>query len=207
MQADPALVPVLGPEWAKFQDFPGSETVAKLLTKMRDHTMPWLSDTPVDTAMDPQRLMAENQQLKQQLGMATQALNTKAIEQKGKLQIAQVQEDAETQRARAANETKITVAALTGKFETLANAMQLFLEERARLGEQTSDAMQNALDRLQETRMATADQGQAALDRAHEAAMGAADHASAMAQIAATPPPGNGNGQPPPQTPQQNGGL
>jgi hypothetical protein len=200
MQADPQLVPVLGPEWAAFQDFPGSDTVAKLLTKMRDHLMPWLSDQP-QNQLDPQKLMAENQQLKQHLGMATQALSTKQVEQQGKLQVTKIQEDAETQRAREANETKLAVAAIGAKVESLSNLMQVFMEERARLGSQASDAMQGALDRLHEATLATGDQTQAALDRMHEVTMASGDHQSAMQQIAAQPPaagPAGGNGQPPP---------
>jgi len=206
MQADPSLVPVLGPEWAKFQDFPGSDTVAKLLTKMRDHTMPWLSDNPQGAAMDPQRLMAENQALKQQLGQAGQLLNSKVMEQRGKLEVTKYQEDAETQRAREANETKITVAALGSKVETLTNLMQLFMEERARLGSQASDAMQSALDRLHEGQMAAGDAQQAALQRSHDALMASGQQQATMQQdaqqqgadaaLAAIPPvgPGGPNG-------------
>jgi hypothetical protein len=208
MQADPALVPVLGPEWAKFQDFPGSDTIAKLLTKMRDHMMPWLSDQPMAAAMDPQKLMAENQQLKQQLGLAGQTLQTKQIEQQGKLQVTRMQEDAETQRAREANETKITVAALGSKVESLSNLMQLFMEERGRLGSQAHEATQSALDRTQEGQMAGGDALQAALQRRHDATMASGQQQATMQQAvppgapAGGPPvpptgPGEGNGQPP----------
>jgi hypothetical protein len=185
MQADPQLVPVLGPEWAKFQDFPGHETVAKLLTKMRDHTMPWLSDTPVQDQADPQKLLAENQQLKQHLGAATQAIQTKAVEQQGKLAVTRVQEDAETQRAREANETKLAVAALGSKVESLTNLMSLFMEERARLGSQLNDASQAALDRAHEASLAVGDQG-------HEASMAAGDQQSTLQQAMLPQPPGGG---------------
>lgn len=175
MQSDPALVPILGPEWAKFQDFPGADTVSKLLTKMRDHTMPWLSDTPQGAAaMDPQKLQAENMMLKQQLQKAGMVISTKQVEQQGKVQVATIQETAETERNRADNETKITVAALTSKVETLQNMMQLFFEERARLGTQAADARQ------------------AGLDRAHDAAMATGDHVATMQQgVAALQPAPN----------------
>lgn len=201
MQADPSLVPVLGPEWAKFQDFPGAETVAKLLTKMRDHTMPWLSDTPVNAAMDPHKLMAENQQLKQQLTLAGQTIQTKQIEQQGKLHVTQVQEDAETQRAREANETKITVAALGSKVESLQNMMQLFFEERSRLGQQANDTMQAALDRRHEASMASGQQLGALQQQ-----VAAPSEPPPGASPAGPPSPNGGNPNMPPPVPPLTGG-
>jgi hypothetical protein len=117
--------------------------------------------------------------------MAGKTLETKQIEQQGKLAITKMQEDAETQRSRDANETKITVAALGSKVESLTNLMQLFMEERARLGGQASDAMQAALDRSHEGQMAHGDAMQAALQRRHDASM-----ASGQQQAAMPPPPG-----------------
>ena len=168
MQAEPTLVPLLGPEWAKFQDFPGSDVVADLLTKYRDHMMPWLAPPPAGPPPpDPQMLQQQIQQLQGQLQAATQALQTKQVEQQGKLQITQVQEQAETQRAREANETKMAVAAISAKVEQLTTMLSLFFEERSRLGAQTHDAVK------------------AGLQRAHEALMGSAEHQAALAQTQA----------------------
>jgi hypothetical protein len=168
LQAEPGLISVVGPEWARFQDFPGSKKLAELLQKNRDHQMPWLADNPQAAMMDPQRLASENQVLKQQLGQAMQAIQSKQIEKQaelqGKFQIAGMQESAETQRAREANETKLAVAALTSKVETLQTMLSIFADERARLGTQGHDA------------------GIAALDRAHEVAMAGLDHGAALTQ-------------------------
>jgi hypothetical protein len=119
-----------------------------------------------------------------------------------------MQEDAETQRAREANETKITVAALGSKVESLSNLMQLFMEERGRLGSQAHEATQSALDRTQEGQMAGGDALQAALQRRHDATMASGQQQATMQQAvppgapAGGPPvpptgPGEGNGQPP----------
>jgi|SRR5262245_29255775 len=168
MQAEPQLVPLLGPEWARFQDFPGHDTVAALLTKFREHLMPWL-DEPPGGAPDPKQLAVENAMLKQQLAMAAKTVEGKVIEQKGKLAVTRVQEQAETERARAANETKLAVAALESKVETLQNMLQIFFEERGRLGTQVHDAVQ------------------AGLDRGHDALMASGEHQAAMTQLQAAP--------------------
>jgi hypothetical protein len=106
------------------------------------------------------KVQAENQQLKQQLQQAGQIIQTKQVETQGKIAVTQIQEQAETARDRAANETKIAVAELGAKVDRLS----LFLEERARLGIQGNDNQQ------------------AGLDRAHEAAMASGDHQAQMAQ-------------------------
>jgi hypothetical protein len=185
MQSDPQLVPILGPEWARFQDFPGADSVARLLTKMRDHTMPWLSDQ--QQPMDPQRLAAENQQLKAMLQQASQEKAGKVIENQGKAAIAQIQETAETQRAREANETKLAVAALGAKFETLANAMNLFMEERARLGSQQHDALMASGQHQSDAMLAE-------LDNSHSLEQGAQSGEQALVQGAQPPPPAPTNG-------------
>jgi len=163
MQSDPALVPVLGPEWARFQDFPGAKQVADLLKKMRDHAMPWLSDDPQQT--DPGRLMAENQTLKQQLAEASKIIEQKQIEAIAKYKTAEMQESAESQRAAADREVKLAVAEIQAKVDR----MELFLEERARLGVQAHEVAQASLDRSHEA--AQADQA-----RAHELASGSVEH-------------------------------
>src|SRR4030095_8259538 len=137
MQADPQLVPVLGPEWARFQDFPGAKQVQKVLQKWRDHTMPFLAEHPEQQQDDPERLKAENAQLKEQLTAAAKMIETKQIEQDGKYKTAEMQEQYESDRAAADREVKLAVAELGAKIDRLT----LFYEERARLGLETAEAV------------------------------------------------------------------
>jgi hypothetical protein len=158
LQADPQMMQIIGPEYFRQKGESWSEPVADLLERNRDHAMPWLSKNPQQ--VDPMKIQAENQQLKQQLQQAGQIIQTKQVETQGKLAITKIQEEAETDRDRAANETKIAVAELGAKVDRLT----LFLEERARLGVQANDNQQ------------------AAADRAHAAAMASGDHQSELAQ-------------------------
>lgn len=135
-----------------------------------------------------QQLMQENQALKQQLGQAAKAIQGKQVEkqaeQQGKLQIATLQESAETQRNRENNETRLAVAELGAKVDRLA----LFFEERERLGVHDHDRRLAAADAGHEEHMA---------DLAHRQALtvGAQQHAQgleAQQQQAALEPPAEG---------------
>ncbi len=159
LQSDPQMMMIVGPEYFKYRGEPWAEHVGALLDEQRKHAMPWLYD---DGQQQPnvQQLQAENQQLKSMLSQAAQEKAGKVIEQQGKAQITMIQESAETQRAQAANETKIAVAELVAKVDRL----QLFLEERARLGVQQHEA------------------SMASQQNAHDAAMAQGDHQAALVQ-------------------------
>jgi Phage P22-like portal protein len=120
-------------------------------------------------------LQAQVQQLTQLLQQAQQAAQGKQGELQSKQQIALLQEQGDTARAREANETKLAVAALTAKYETLQHAMQLFAEERARLGAQAHERASDAVAAAQELRLETHAQR-------HEAALSVAEAAHARAE-------------------------
>jgi hypothetical protein len=120
-------------------------------------------------------LQAQVQQLTQALQQAQQAAQGKAGELQSKQQIALLQEQGDSQRAHEANETKLAVAALSAKYETLQNAMRLFAEERARVGTQQHELAADAVAAAHEVRMA-------AQGHAHEAALGAAEARHAVRQ-------------------------
>jgi len=183
LQADPQMMQVIGPEYFRQRGEPWAEPVADLLEKNRNHAMPWLApQNQQDAVSVASRLQAENQLLKQQLQQATQIIQTKQIEAQGKMQVATIQEYADTQRNRADNETKIAVAEISSKSKDAA----LFYEERARLGIQANDNQQAAMDRAHEAAMASGDHQAATqqADQAHQQAMQQADqaHAQAVAQ-------------------------
>lgn len=91
----------------------------------------------------PPALMAAQQkiqELTQQLQQAGQMIQTKQIEQQGKMAVVQVQEQAETQRAAYDREVKLAVAEIAAQTKQALQDMALFYEERARLGAQLHDA-------------------------------------------------------------------
>lgn len=184
MQAEPTLIPIIGPIYFKFRDGPGMREIADLLEKMRDNQFPFLKNE--DQQGDPQQELAQlkqtNELMKGMLEQAKQAIQTKHIETQGKIQaveaanqgkvqLAQLQEAAEDRRNRENNETKITVAELGAKIDR----MMLFYEERARLGAQDHEQAMRAADVQHEMRMGSA-------NAAQDASMLGQQHAQALEQ-------------------------
>lgn len=187
LQADPALMPILGPEWLRFKSFPGAKKLADMLEKMRDHTFPFLKAD--GTAMDPAQLAQENAMLKQQLAEAAKAIETDAVKAHSQQVIAAGKDATNVELHRMDNETKIAVAELGAKVDRIT----LFLEERARLGIQDHEAAQAEHDRAHDTGLAAQDH-QNALDQQDQAHAQTMDQQAQAAALAPEPAPSNGSG-------------
>jgi hypothetical protein len=116
-------------------------------------------------------LQAENQQLKSVLQQAATEKQSKVVEIQGKYAIAQMQEQHEDQRAAMDREVKLAVAELGAKVDR----MQLFIEERERVGAH----IQAALDRVNTAL-------EASKDRAHDVVMARQGHQHALEPNRAT---------------------
>lgn len=177
LQAVPAMLPVIGPEYFRYRGEPWAQQVAKLLEKERDHSMPWLSDKKPDA--DPNALAAENAALKQQLQQAAQIIQAKAVEkqadQESKLKVTAIQESAENERNRQDNETKITVAAIAGFAKEMADFRAFMAQQIERLGSQQHESAEAAAAREHEAALTASGQ-------AHDAALGAQGHAQSLEQ-------------------------
>lgn len=73
LQAAPQLLPLLGPVYFKFRDFPGSQEISDLLKKMRSKEFPGLDETEDgDPRVQLQQLQGQMQAMQQQLQQAEQ---------------------------------------------------------------------------------------------------------------------------------------
>lgn len=126
LQARPELLPVLGPLWAKFQDFPGSQEFTKLLLKMRAMTYPGLDDeqTPEQAMAENFQLKQQMQQMQQQMQMMDQALQTKQVEQQATLQKAEMDNQVKVQTTQMNNETQLAIAALKAEMDQIREAIK-----------------------------------------------------------------------------------
>lgn len=173
--------------------------------EMADIIDPKDQNDPQHAAQMAQHLQQENQQLKGALQEAAMEKHAKLLELQSREKIAGMEiaskekiSDADRQAAAADREVKITVAELSAKVKDL----QLFMEERARLGVQAHDAEQAGLDRQHEIVQAEVEHQQAkdAAAQAHDHQLEQGDQAQAGAlqqqQQAAdlAPPPTNGAG-------------
>ncbi len=109
VQQSPQLMTILGPMWARMQDWPEAEKVSKLLLAMAPPQIQALENSDVDI---PPQLMAQMQQMKQQLdqahqqmqqmqqalGAAHQEIQTLGAGIQKDLQIAQIREQGATER-------------------------------------------------------------------------------------------------------------
>jgi len=91
----PELVPLIGPTYFNFRDFPGAQEVAEVLTKMRDQQYPFLQENEGEMPSPAQMYnmlrqgKQENDQLKQALQKLQQEIATKQAQQQASIQNAE----------------------------------------------------------------------------------------------------------------------
>lgn len=119
VQAFPQVFTIIGDKLVRNMDWPGAEEIAERLYKAMIQNMPSLADD--DESGGPEgQLMQVKQQLavltqqhqltSQQLQEATQIIQTKQVEQQGKIQIAQMQETTKASVVKMQEATKLAVA-------------------------------------------------------------------------------------------------
>ncbi len=178
MEADPQLLPILGPSWASFQDFPGAHAVSLALKKWQSHVAPWMSDE------GQQNAAAQLQQVQQQLQQLTQSaqqmkhdLDTDAAKHAAQVQIEQAKAAMQVELQKMKDATQIEVARITAAKEGMI-ADREAAEERLATGLKIlADAEKARMDRGHEAT-------QSQLDRQHEIATTGLEHGAAVAASA-----------------------
>lgn len=208
LESSPQLMPLIGPTYFKFRDFPGSKEIAELLKKMRAQQFPFLEEKDGEQP-DAQQLQATVQQLQQQLQQAQQQLQqagqiiqTEGVKQHAQVEIAQAkaQADVEMEKAKASMQVHLqqmrdATAIRIKEIDALIKGVVLDQEqehEAMALGAELGhDAAQAQADRAHEALMAQqqAQAGAAAADQAHGQALAQQQQAADLA------PSGNGSGQ------------
>lgn len=170
----PEIAAAIAPAWLEEQDYPGAKKIAEIAKNALPPQLRAAYED--DTTGLPPQAAAQMQAMQQQIQQLTQAIQTKQVEQQGKLQVVQVQEAADSQRADAANRTAILKAEIAASatesaaqvkvdaenFRSAVDAMQSDIAKKLDLHmQQVSDALQrqhehvqNALDRIHEVNMA-----------------------------------------------------
>lgn len=148
LQAQPQLMPLIGPIYFKFRDFPGAKELSEILKKVRDQQNPALGQKEGEE--DPAALQAklqqagqQNQMLQQQLQQAVQYIKTEQAKQQAAIQQTQQDNAAKIEAERIKAEVQVAIERMREEAET----QRLLLEQRF-------DAIQKALDRQQTHAMA-----------------------------------------------------
>ena len=175
LQADPALMPLIGDIYFKFQDIPEAELISKRMKRVLEQTHPGIDDEEGQEPTADQlkaKLQGAEMQMKQmqdQLGQASKAIETDQAKQGAQMRKAEIDAQVELKKAeleymksKEDNETKIRVAEIQAgaKIDTeqLAAVISLVLDK--------SKAAQDSFNRRHE-----ADLNQEA--HAHELGMAA----------------------------------
>jgi hypothetical protein len=140
----PELMPLIGPTFFQFQDFPGAKEIADILKKVRDKQFPGLGEDE-DQAPSPEQLQAKLQAMEQQGQMMQQQLQL-AIKQ---IETDQAKQQATIEKARMDNEAKVALAKLDAQTEASQEQTKVMLQRM----EEQFQAIQAALDRDHEERM------------------------------------------------------
>lgn len=178
IQAAPELMPILGPTWLSFQDFPGHQEAADLLKKMQP---PALTQGE-DGEPSPEELQAKLQQqgqmlelAKQEIDQMKQALETKQVEQQGKIAAEQ-----------AKGQTSAQLEQMKAEFALKEQQLQAQLDAFLIKVQGVVDLKLQDDQQAHEVAMAAAAAGQseedAAAGRQHDAGMGRQAHESAERQ-------------------------
>lgn len=123
LQAAPQLMPLIGPIYFKFRDFPGADQIAEMLGKLRDKQFPGLMDGDNQTMTPEQmqtQMQAMGQQLKvlqAQLAMAMKEIETESLKNQTTLQKAQIDAASKAEIARLEQLTKLQIEELKAGIE------------------------------------------------------------------------------------------
>lgn len=170
IQSSPELMPILGPTWLSFQDFPGHQEAADLLKKMQP---PQLTKSEEGEEPSPEELQAKLAQMTQMLEMAKQemdamkqALETKQVEQQGKVAAVQAADQGKAQLEQMTQQFELMKLKLEQQFE----AQMALLDGKIKLRLQDDQ-------QAHEVAMAAAGaaQGDADTDKQHEQGMESGD--------------------------------
>lgn len=131
LQSRPELMPLIGPLYFKYRDFPGAKEIGDLLAKVRDKQFPGLSEGE-DGKPNPAQAQAEIAQLKQQLEMlgaqmqaAMKAIETEQAKQQTVLQKAQMDNEAKIRVAEIEAQTRMALEQLSARMEEIKAALQI----------------------------------------------------------------------------------
>lgn len=112
LTASPQLMPLIGPTYFKFRDFPGAREIADLLKKQRAQQFPYLQDDtpggPPPEVLVPQ-LQQQVQQMQQQLAQAADIIKGEQVKQAAQVEMERLRVQADLQLQAMKNAATIEV--------------------------------------------------------------------------------------------------
>jgi hypothetical protein len=159
LQAQPQLLPIIGPIYFKFRDFPGSREIAELLQKMRDKDMPWLTGEGPEMSIEQaqakiQSLTQQVQEMQQMIEQGKKMLESDQLKQQATMQTEQMKSQTTLQKAQMDNESKERIATGEQQMRIALEAMKQRMDQMEAMLqrshekdlEQTNAAHESALE-------------------------------------------------------------
>jgi len=125
LEAAPDLMPIIGPVYFKYRDFPGSKAIADILTKVREMSHPGLTaqeGEPLDAQQANAKAIALEQKLQQamqQMQEMEKALKEGAAKQEAMLLKAKMDNTADLKIAELRAQTDMQIQVMKGKIVAL----------------------------------------------------------------------------------------
>lgn len=130
LQAQPNLMPLIGPTYMHYRDFPGAREIADILRKVRNQQFPFLEAPEGQEEPSPEQLQAQNQQLKaqlqqmqQQLQMASQAVREKQAQAQASVATAQIKAGSDQRIAQLEAQVRVIVEQMKAQTSLADSAM------------------------------------------------------------------------------------
>ena len=155
LQATPGLLPLVGPLYFKYRDFPGSEEIAELLKKERQHMMPWLDEGAGNNvevlAAQLQEMAKQHEMMQQQLEKANEYIKTDQAKWQAEAAIAQGKSQAQVQIQSMRDQTAIEVERIRSMTKAAVTENEAVVEQ-VELQEKQRHATQMARENMAASR-------------------------------------------------------
>lgn len=160
LERNPQLMPLVGPTYFRFRDFPGSQEIADILKKVRDQQFPGLEEEEGGMTLPKAMAMLQQQgqqlqALQQQLQAAVQQIETDQAKQQAQIQTTQMDNQTRQAIAELQENTKQAIAANDAQVKQVLAQMEAqtkILLQQAKSGD--SDADRKLKEGLQDDQQA-----------------------------------------------------
>jgi Phage P22-like portal protein len=145
LQAQPNLMPIIGPLYFKFRDFPGSSEIADLLKKVREKQFPGLDDdgtgipSPEAAQAQIQALQSQVKQMQQALQAAAMEKETETVKHQAMITKAQLEAASRERIATEKNTIDLMIAKMDNLQKTLDSALLRGHEKEQQFNEMAHD--------------------------------------------------------------------
>jgi hypothetical protein len=163
LQARPEMMPILGPIYFKYREFPGADSIAEDMRKLRDKQFPFLAEGD-DGQPTPEQMQSQMDQMGQQLQMmgaqlqaAIKAIETEQAKQQATLQKAEMDNMTKIRLAEIKAQSEVQLESMKGEFRAALEEIKAVLAREQGAFQRGHESEEKDRDREHETVMKVTD--------------------------------------------------